>query len=98
MDEKNPFRKPEQMRTQVAEFKQLTRMITKYAVCEEEDKWQFPAAYDPIPRLRGLAIEGRQLAIRGMPVVNDDDVEAIVTAIMSKRGADKKKHKEAMQV
>ena len=69
LNEKNPLRKLEQMRTQVAEFKQLTR-IAKHAGCEEEE-WPFRTAD-----------EGRQSAMHGMPVVNDDDVEAIVNAIM----------------
>ena len=46
-------------------------------------------------RLKAVAVEGRIPAIRGMPVLDEEDAEMIVRAIMAMRGADKKKHEEA---
>ena len=60
-------------------------------------QWNFQTEYSRIPRLRGLAVEGRQRACRGMPNIHSEDVEAIAMAILSLRGADKTKHKQASE-
>ena len=49
------------------------------------------------PRLATIAVEGRTPAIRGMPVIGKEDAKAIVSAILAMRGAEKKKHKEALE-
>ena len=48
------------------------------------------------PRLKAIAVEGRAPAIRGMPVIGEEDAKAIVSAILAMRGANKKKHREAL--
>ena len=80
----------------MAEFKQLLRKIAKHAVWES-DEWRLQTDTARKPRLRGLAVDGRAPAIRGMPIVEEEDAKAIVRAVLAMRGADKKKHKEALE-
>ena len=81
---------------QLAEFKHLMRKIAKHAV-SEGDEWRMHTDNARTPRLRALAVDGRAPSIRGMPVVEEEDAKAIVMAILAMRGADKKKHKEALE-
>lgn len=80
-------------KTQLAKFKHVIRRLARHAV-SVKDEWIFHTDYSRIPKLTSLAVEGRQPAIRGMPKVQKDDAETIVSAVLSMRGADKKKHKE----
>jgi len=94
--EKDPLRRPGQMKKQLAEFKHLTRKIARHAI-SEEDEWQFQTCMKRATRLEAVAVEGRIPAIKGMPVLDEEDAEMIVRAIMAMRGADKKKHEEALR-
>ena len=76
-NEKDPLRRPEQMKKQLAEFKHLMRKIARHAVSEEDD-WHFQTCMKRATRLRAVAVEGRIPAIRGMPVVEEEDPEMIV--------------------
>ena len=94
-DEKDPLRRPEQMKKQLAELKHLMRKSARHAVSEEDD-WHFQTCLKRATRLRVVAVEGRIPAIRGMPVVEEEDAEMIEKAILAIRGADKKKHEKAL--
>ena len=93
---KGPLKKPEQMRKQLAEFKHQMKKIAKNAV-SEGDEWHLQTDNAKKPSLRALVVDGRAPAIKGMPVVEEEDAKAIVMAILAMRGADKKKHKEALE-
>ena len=56
LDKGNPLRKNDQLRSQLAEFKSLSRKIGKYAVDEKKD-WQLQIEYNWMPRLRNFAVE-----------------------------------------
>lgn len=71
------------------------RKIAKHAI-SESDEWHMQTDNARKPRLNAIAVEGRAPAIRGMPVIGEEDAKAIVSAILAMRGADKKKHKEAL--
>ena len=83
-NEKDPLRRPDQMKKQLAEFKHLMRKIARHAVSEEDD-WHFQTCMKRATRLRAVAVEGRIPAIRGMPVVEEEDAEMIVKAILAMR-------------
>ena len=85
--EKDSLRKPDRLRTQVAELKSMTKVIAKYAV-KEKDEWISQTAHERVPRLGALAVEGKQPVIKGMPAIADADAQAIVQTIMAMRGAD----------
>ena len=84
------------MRKQLAEFKHQMRKIPKHAV-SEGDEWRLQTDNARKPRLRALAVYGRTPALRGMPVVEEEDAKAIVMAVLAMRGADKTKCKEALE-
>ena len=96
LDKASPLIKTEQLRSQRAEFKKAVKKIRRCSVEEEEeDEWHLQTEYNNMPRLRNLAVEGRQPAMRGMPEIVEGDAESITKAILAMRGADKKKHKQA---
>ena len=72
---KNPLRKPQQMRRQLAEFKHLMRKIAKHAI-SESDEWHMQTDNARKPRLKAIAVEGRAPAIRGMPVIGEEDAKS----------------------
>ena len=72
------------------------RKIAKHAV-SKGDEWHMKTDNARTPRLTPITVEGRASAIRGMPVVEEEDAKAIVSAIRAMRGADKKKHKETFE-
>ena len=74
------------MRRQLAEFKHLMRNIAKHAI-RENDEWQMQTDNARKPRLKAIRVEGRAPAIRGMPVLGEEDAKAIVSAILAMRGA-----------
>ena len=53
---KDPLRKPQQMRRQLAEFKHLMRKIAKHAISESEE-WQMQTNNARTPRLNTIAVE-----------------------------------------
>ena len=81
------------LRTQIAEFKNAVRSIAKYSTAEG-DEWQLQTLYCIKHRLGNIAVENRQVAIKGLPKVCGQDAKSIVQGILAMRGADKKKHKE----
>ena len=74
------------MRTQAVYLKSTMRQVAKYAVAEK-DEWQLQTLHSRLPILKSLAVEGRQTAIRGLPVIEEEDAKAIVRAAMAMRGA-----------
>ena len=55
------------------------------------DEWHIQTDSARKPRLMALAMDGRAPAIRGMPVVEEEDAKAIVNGILAMRGADQTK-------
>ena len=81
------------LRTQIAEFKNVVRSVAKYSTAEG-DEWQLQTSYHIKHRLGEIAVENRQVAIKGLPKVCEQDAKSIVQGILAMRGADKRKHKE----
>ena len=63
----------------------------------DNQEWILDTSYVARNRLADVAITNRQAAIRGLPVVGDEDAEAIIRVILALRGTDKKKQIDALQ-
>ena len=90
-ERKDPLKKPEQMRKQLAEFKHLMRKIAKHAA-SEGDEWHMLADNATTSKLRALAVDGRAPAIRCMPVVEEEDANAIFWRCEERTRRSTKKH------
>ena len=77
----------------IAEFKKAVRKIKKHAV-KKEDEWMFDTCYVPKNRLKDAAIKNRQVAIQGMPCLDDKDAEAVMRLMIALRGINSKKEIE----
>ena len=84
------------IRRQLAEFRHPMRKIAKHAI-SESDEWRMQTDNARKPRLKAIAVEGGAPSIQGTPVVEEEDAKAIVSAIFAMRGANKKKHREALE-
>ena len=61
----------------------------------EKDEWQFETSYALTNRLKTVAIENRQAAIKGLPVLEDEDGRTVMQMALAVRGVTKKKQLEA---
>ena len=80
------FENTETLQTAISNFKRRVKQITKHCV-EEEDERYTNVSYARENRLQGLAITNKHTAMIGTPIINDNDAELIVKAILAMRGS-----------
>ena len=61
---------------------------------EEGDEEQLATSYSQKNRLKPLGIMNKHAAIKGMPVLGDEDAKMITQAILAMRGVNQKKQKQ----
>ena len=81
------------LQKQLAEFKKTFRKFNKYTVPDDQT-WHLETSYANRNRLANAAVANRQAAVRGMPVVTDDDARRIMRTFLAMKGITKKKQLE----
>ena len=61
---------------------------------DEGDEEHLATSYSQVNRLKPLGIDNKHAAIKGMPVLNDNEARMLTQAILAMRGVNQKKHKE----
>ena len=87
-----PHLKAETLQTAIANFKKRVRKIAKQCT-KEEDELYTSVSYARVNRLQSLAISNKHAAIKGTPIIEEEDARIIVKAILAMRGVNQKKHK-----
>ena len=84
------------MEMQLAAFKKAVRKIKTHAVHESEE-WHLDTCYVPKNRLRMVAIENKQAAIKGLPCIGDQEASSITRMVLVLRGINGKRQIEAWE-
>lgn len=87
---KDPLRRPTMLQKQLADYKKAVKRVKKYAIAEESE-WVLETSYSSKHRLKEVAIENRQAAIRGRPNINSEYVGNITKMIMAIKGGSTRK-------
>ena len=92
----DPLKKPPMLQAQVAEFKKSVRKIGKFTVSITQE-WHLQTSKVMRNRLSKAAINNRQAAIKGMPVMTKEDAQRVMRTLLVLRGIDKVKNMEAWE-
>ena len=77
----------------VAEFKVRCRRVRTFCI-EEGGEEQLATSYNKTYRLKPLGIVNKHPAIKGMPVLEEEDARMTTQAILAMRGVNQRKQKE----
>ena len=62
---------------------------------DDDQEWKLQTWYARTNRLKSIAIYNKHAAIKGTPHIEEDDAKRVVGALLTMKGAAKKKHKDA---
>ena len=82
------------LQRQIAKVKVAIRKVMVFCI-DMEDECIFKTCRSRQHRLNGLAISNKHACIQGMPVITNEDAEAITEEILQLKGVISKKQKEA---
>ena len=95
-EKQHPLREKQSLQKALAAFKVQCRRVKNFCLKEGEEH-HLATSYCQVNRLRTLGIENRHPAIRGIPVLDDEDRKAITQAILAMRGMNQTKEKGNMK-
>ena len=85
-----PHLKAETLQTAIAGFKRRVRKIAKQCT-KEEDEVYTSVSHARANMLQSLAITNKHAAIKGTPIIKEEDAKVIVKAILAMRGGEPEK-------
>ena len=88
-EKNNPLKKKQRLQKALAAFKVECRRVKDFCIKEGEEH-HLATSYCQVNRLGKLGIENKHAAIRGRPVLDDEDRKAITQAILAMRGMNQK--------
>ena len=92
----DPLKLPPMLQGQVAEFKKAVRKAKKFTISLEQE-WHFERCQVMRNRLSDAAINNRQAAIKGMPIISKKDAQGVMRTLLALRGVDKRSNVEAWE-
>ena len=93
MQEENPLQGHQSLQKAVAAFKVRCRRVRIFCL-EEGDEEQLATSYSQKNRLRTMGIANKHAAIKGMPVLKDEEAKMMTQAILAMRGVNQRRMKE----
>ena len=92
----DPLNTPPMLQGQIAEFKKAVRKAKKFTISLEQE-WHFERCQIMRNRLSDAAIDNRQAAVKGMPIISQKDAQGIMRTLLALRGADSKRNIDAWE-
>ena len=89
----SPLQGHQSLQKAIAAFKVRCRRVRTFCI-EEGDEEQLATSYSQTNRLKPMGIENMHAAIKGLPVLEEEDARMVTQAILAMRGVNQRRHKE----
>ena len=90
----SPLDDKQTLKHDIADFKSIMRKIATHCLKEEEE-WLLSTCYGRANRLQQAAVGNKHAAVKGMPMIPDDEASHIMKTILVMKGAQSKKSRIA---